>query len=389
MFNKAVKYLNANKAEKALALFKKLPPYKEVLCNMGTCYRLLGDDQKAQDYYLKALDPKVPKTDNTFCETFPIALNNLGLIAYTYEDDALAVDLLHAALSADPLYYDALWNLGNARLRQYCSGKYGNLKQCWDLYSYRFKRSSPVVLKSKKPMLHWDGRRVAHLCVMAEQGFGDQIMFGRYLKLAASRVDRLTIQTHERSKYLFSDYETCSDPSELDTDIGIGICDLGRIFNEEIPNGEWLRDKYIPKIKNGVLDIGCTWSGSTSHVNNRYRSANPSVFRRLESCGNLYTLNPTEAGTPGFTALKSGSWKDSLEELSKLDVVVSVDTSIVHLCGSVGMPCYVIMPVKNTDFRWGDSSCGMSNIWYPSVKVIRNRGTWEAAIQDVINDLRN
>lgn len=393
MFHKAVKYLNANRADKALPLFKKLlkaTPYKELYCNIGTCYRILGNDKEAEKYYLKALDKTVPRTDNTFPETFPIALNNLALIAYTYEDDDLAIQLLNAALDKEPLYYDALWNLSNATLRQYCSGKFDDLSACWDLYRYRYNRTNPVALKSKKKdLIAWSGEPIDHLCVLAEQGFGDQIMFGRYLDLLPTRVKKFTVQCHDRAKYLFSDFNTCDDPIDTDATHGIGICDLGRIFNTDIPRGDWLRDKYVPKSKNGILDIGVTWSGNTSHVNDRYRSTTPSVFRRLASCGNLYTLNPAEANTPGFTTLKSGSWEDTVAELSKLDVVVSVDTSIVHLCGAMGVPCYVIMPTKNTDFRWGDSSMGRNNIWYDSVKVIRNFGGFEAAIDEVISDLRS
>ncbi len=390
MFNKAVKYLNNGRTEKALAIFKKLPPYKEVLCNMGTCYRQLGNDDKARELYLKALDPKIPLTDHTFTDIFPIALNNLALLAYTYEQDDVAIELLYEALKKDPLYYDAMWNLSNALLRKYCSNKYDDLSVCWDLYHYRYMRTNPVVLKSKKQdLIQWEGNPVEHLCVMVEQGFGDQLMFGRYLSLAAQRCGKITVQTHKRAKIFFDAYDTCEDPSETTATHGIGICGLAKIFNTEIPRGDWLNGKYVPKAKNGVLDIGCTWSGNSNHVNDKYRSASPSLFRSLADCGNLYTLNPTEANTPGFTTLKSGHWGETIEELSRLDVVVSVDTSIVHLCGSLGMPCYVVLATKNNDFRWGDSSMGMNNIWYPSVKVIRNDGSWEKAIESVRNELKN
>jgi len=152
---------------------------------------------------------------------------------------------------------------------------------------------------------------------------------------------------------------------------------------------EVLNQKYIPKIKDGKLDIGVTWSGNPNHVNDKYRSVSPRYFRDL---GNLYTLNPTEAGTAGFTALKSGSWGETISELSKLDLVITVDTSIVHLCGSLGMPCWLLLALKNNDFRWGDSSCGFENKWYPSVKVFRNHGSWDdvfARVKNELKDLRN
>ena len=41
------------------------------------------------------------------------------------------------------------------------------------------------------------------------------------------------------------------------------------------------------------------------------------------------------------------------------------------------MECWVIMPYKECDFRWGDRSMGTDNIWYKSVKVIRNNCNWD------------
>lgn len=395
MFEKAKKYLDNNRAEKALPLLKKIVrdggDYKEVWANMGTAYRMLGDDHKAYDCLLKAADPLTPFTDNKFAQVYPIALNNLSLLAYTYENDDVAAELLHQALTEDPLYYDAIWNLANVRFRQYLSGKYDDLEKCFKLYEYRYKRAaSPVMLKTKGKFIQWNGEPGVNLAILTEQGFGDQLMFGRYLKLAKNISNKLVVQCHDRMKAIYEpEYQTCIDPGDLsEFTHAIGICSLGRIFNE-IPPGDWLNEKYIPKHKNAKLDIGVTWSGNPDHVNDKYRSTTPNYFRDLANFGDLYTLNPTESGTRGFTALKSGNWGETISELSKLDLVITVDTSIVHLCGSLGMPCWLVLALKNNDFRWGDSSCGYSNKWYPSVKVFRNKGSWEEVFERVKNELKD
>lgn len=389
-FHKAIKLLNNNKPEKALALFKKEFPFKEVLLNMGTCYRLMGDDKKAEEYYLKSIRSDVPFTDGKFSDSYDVGLNNLGLLAYTYEDDSLAAELFMQALKLNPNYVDASWNLGNTLLRMYLSDKFSDLSLCWDLYEKRFTRSEkPVLLKSKRKLLAWDGDPNVDLVVLTEQGFGDFFMFGRYLSLIKAK--SLTVQCHPRLRSVVeaAGYKTCSDPIETTAEYGIGICSLGRIFNSDIPNGEWLSEQYIKKPYNGTLDIGVTWSGNPNHANNRYRSTTPDTFRSLSNFGNLYTLNPTESGTRGFTALRSDDWATTIQELSKLDCVVSVDTSIVHLCGALGMPCIVVMGLKNNDFRWGDSSCGTMNKWYSSVRVVRNPGSWKIAMSEVANELKD
>lgn len=384
MFPKAVKYMNNGRPDKALALFKKLEPFKEVLCNMGTCYRELGNDTLAEQCYIKALDPKVPLTDHSFMDDFPIARSNLGLIHYTYERDDEAIQCYMQALKDNPVYYDALWNMANSLLRKCCSHKSDNFKLAWDMYNFRYYRNKPVTLKSKKKVVQWDGSPCDSVIIMTEQGFGDQLMFARYLPLVRERVKRVIVQCHPSLKPLYSDYETCEDPIETDVDVGLGICGLGKVFNDVIPNGEWLSHLYTPKVKNGVLDIGCTWSGNKHHVNDKYRSTTPNYFRDLP--GNKYTLNPSEKGTRGFTHL-DGSWIDNIRDMSKLDLVITVDTSIAHLCGSLGMPCWVLMPLKNCDFRWGDSSMGESNIWYPSVRVFRNPGSWDKVFEKVKNEI--
>ena len=70
-------------------------------------------------------------------------------------------------------------------------------------------------------------------------------------------------------------------------------------------------------------------------------------------------------------------------------MVVSVDTSLVHMCGSLGRECWMLQPLKETDFRWGDSSMGEDNIWYPSVRIIRNPGSWTQTFKIIMDKLKN
>lgn len=394
MFNKALKYLTNKRPDKAVPLFKKLladeHKYKEVYLNLGSCYKMLDDDDKAIEMYLKAADPLVPFTNRSFVEEYPEALNNLGLMAATFQEDDVAITYYRRAIAANPQYYDAYWNLANTMLRKVSSNKYSDLGFCWDLYEYRFKRTlSPVKLKSKKPLKQWNGSPVDSLCILVEQGFGDQLMWGRYLPLAASRCKKLYVQCTERMAPLFDKYITCRDPSETDAEYGIGICSLGRVFNTEIPPGDWLSDKFIPKIPNGKLDIGVTWSGNPDHANDRHRSVHPRYFDSLAEFGTLYTLNPTEAGRVGYVDLDSNGWLATITALSKLDLVICVDTSIAHLCGCLGMPCWLLNQRKDPDFRWGDDSMGPDNIWYGSVRVFRNPGNWDVVFKNVEIALEN
>ena len=384
-FNKALNYLSNKKYDKALALFKKIwkdTPYKEVALNMGSAYRGLSDFDNALKFYLEANSPDLPFTDNTFVQSYPLALNNLGLLAYTFENDEAACDLYAKALSEQPQYWDALWNYSQALGRRYCSNKYDKPHLVWEMMEARFHRGDAgVKLKNKKKdLIFWNYiDHVDSIVVLTEQGFGDHLQFGRYLRVLEKFADKIWVQCADRAAVFYSKYNTCSDPLETDATHGVAFCNLARLC-DTIPAGDWLKDKYVRKSPNGVLDIGVTWSGNSAHGNDAYRSSKPGYFKQLSECGVLYTLNPTEVGTRGFISLDASSCAATIRELSKLDFVVCVDTSIAHLCGSLGMKCYCIMPLYDSDYRWGDSSMGTNNVWYDSVRVIRNNGSWDDAI---------
>ena len=123
-------------------------------------------------------------------------------------------------------------------------------------------------------------------------------------------------------------------------------------------------------------------------ANDHNRSTTSRTFKCLGDYGDLFTLNPTENGTAGFTALDSDGWDKTIKALESVDLVISVDTSIVHLCGALGKPCWVLMPLYEQDWRWGDDSMGRKNIWYDSVKVFRNNGSWENVMKEVCDELK-
>jgi hypothetical protein len=379
-YNRATKYLNAGNYAKALQFYKRAPDFKEKFVNMGTCYRGLLNDGLAVANYTIAAREDVPFYDGSL-GPYSLALNNLGLMAYAYDSDAEAIRLYSSALALDGSYKEAKWNYGNALLRTCISrGDYTSesWKLGWSLYEYRFDRGAGSVgMESYLP--RWDGVSSGScIVVMTEQGLGDKIMFGRYVGFLRALFDRVIVVCDPSLDCFFSDYEIARSSAGL-PGVYVPLCSLASVFG--IVNEYWLAGKFTAKELNRERkNIGVVWSGSTTHRNNHYRSCSSRYFASLRDLGDLHSLNPGDAAVAGIKRCTAKSWSETAALVLALDVVVTVDTSIVHLCGSLGVPCIMIQPLHETDFRWG---VGLSStVWYKSVRIVQN-SSWESAFAEV------
>ena len=388
-FNRALKFVNKN-PKKSISLFKDFikrhGENKEVWLNLSVAYKCIGDYENCTTALMKAADEKMPFSDGKFQKVYGIAMNNLGLLAHTFEREEDAEKYYYTAMEDKEHGSDnVLWNLSVSKLRRLCSDMEMDRALCWKLYDYRFKKEGATPLKNmKEGMEFWDCiSNVESICVLAEQGYGDLFMFGRYLKYLRGYAKKIWVQCDPAIKGIFETegYLTCLDTRETDAMHGIAMGTLPKLL-PYIPSGDWLKSRYVPKVSDGGLDIGCVWEGNKYHANDRLRSTTPFFFNKLRKYGKLYSFGPGKA-EKGFEYLPVKTWDDTIEQLKKLDLVITVDTSIAHLCGSLGMPCWVMMPRMDCDFRWGLNSMGYKNVWYPSVTVIRNPNDWVKTFEHV------
>ena len=380
-YNRATKYLEKGNPEKALQFYKRqLKEYgfKECYLNMGNSYRLLGNDAEAIKCYIKANASDTPFSDNTF-GAYDNALGNLGLLEYTYGNDDSAIAYYTAALEKNPLHFDSIWNYSNALLRKHCSLEEVDVASAWKMYEYRFKRSSPTKIDTR--IVRWDGISSGKsIVVLAEQGMGDKFMFGRYIHCLRDYFSEIWVQCPEEMEDIFSEYFTCQEIPNVEC--SIPICSLAGIFGNS--DEDWLVGKFgTRKFAGDRMKIGIEWAGSATHSNNKYRSVPPSSFLDLLEFGDLYSIRSGAEAVRGVVALNACSWAESAEIVNGLDLIISVDTSIVHLAGSLGRECWMLQPSKETDFRWGNNAMGENNVWYDSVKVIRNHNNWANVFAEV------
>ena len=394
LYNRGCKYLEAKNYERAVVYFKKalaIHAFKELYLNMGNSLRLLNNDKKATECYILANKPTVP-FHNGSTKPYELALNNLGLMYYMQGNDRQALAIYEQALAINPDYYDCLWNKSTAMLRQACSNHPELFESAWNHYEYRFLKTPPVQLKNSKPGLRpWDQQPTDSLIVMAEQGIGDNFMWGRYIPLLQREVTDLWVQCNPDMRPLFEHLgvKTLLHTTECDSMQAISMGSLSRIY-DGIPNGEWLHDYgQTHQFNNNGYNIGIVFAGSSTHANNHNRSIPVHRFHGLAKYANLYCLSPGFKSNKFVQGLDISSWDDTIAYIRGLDLVITVDTSIVHLCGTLGKECWMLQPLKETDFRWGDESMGSKNVWYPSVRVFRNPNDWNVVFEQVEQDLKD
>jgi ADP-heptose:LPS heptosyltransferase len=78
---------------------------------------------------------------------------------------------------------------------------------------------------------------------------------------------------------------------------------------------------------------------------------------------------------------------DTAALISGLDLVISVDTAVVHLAGALGKPVWALLQYA-PDWRWYPDEAG--SVWYPTLRMYRQqrRGDWPGVIARVTRDLR-
>jgi hypothetical protein len=135
------------------------------------------------------------------------------------------------------------------------------------------------------------------------------------------------------------------------------------------------------------LRVGLVWSGSAAHDNDHNRSMPLRVMSRiLDVDAHFFSLQkdprPDDRATlserPDIVDLTEHltSFVETAAMLSRLDLVISVDTSVAHLAGALAKPTWIALPYT-PDYRWlldrDDSP------WYPTVRLFRQSATRDYA----------
>jgi hypothetical protein len=223
---------------------------------------------------------------------------------------------------------------------------------------------------ARLPVPEWRGEDVTgkRLLVCSSDGLGDQIMSARFARMLAQRGADVQWLCPPSLARLFSRcLGVAAFPTSAQADLGrvdayVISGDLAGWFFPpltEPPSEPYLRHPQ-PQRAPG-LNLGVMTRGNPAHENDANRSLPADLARELLAMSGAVDLSPANTGAQDFY--------DTASILSGLDLVITVDTSVAHLAGALGVPVWILLPAVQTDWRWQERRT--DSPWYASARLFR------------------
>lgn len=148
--------------------------------------------------------------------------------------------------------------------------------------------------------------------------------------------------------------------------------------------------------------VGLAWAGDPKHDNDAHRSMGLAEMLRLTEIDGIefVSLQVGDRGTKEIDGLGAHAlvrdmsaeivdMRDTVRIVDGLDLVIAVDTAVVHLAGAMGVPCWLLANAMGKDWRWGRRDAGTP--WYPSIRIYTRAldEQWKAVVLRVLSDLTN
>lgn len=447
LFQLGTQFVKINNAEAAQDCFKYSvdlhPTNQPAVYNLATLYAVCRQLPQAERIFKEALRmapndllTKIslgevhrklsnwPESKRLFDEVLRVEPDNVAavsakaLLHYDCGELAQASEFNARALELNP--HDNQLVLNKALLGM----TFGDWPKWWGVYetclSYGKHNSK---MRSLKQQESWDGSPMpgATMLVISDQGAGDAIQFARFLPEAKARgqfdkllylvqgdvaplvsmipgIDKVYVFGRENKidrsgfvsllgamRALGVSKENCSDRPPLITDPKLDVVWEART------NREW--DGSSKK-------VGLCWAGDPRHGNDHARSMALATllpvlkakgcqffsFQVGKAADQLFPLDMSDR-VPDFGS-QFRDYSDTASALKQMDYLVTVDTSIAHTAGAVGVKTLAMLAAPS-EWRWlTDRS---DSPWYDSVELFRQQrpGDWSNVVEAIVGRLES
>lgn len=377
---------------RAIELNEKVAAYWNT---QGVCWAKLNQFASAVECYNAALecDPELAP-----------AWHNKGTAARLSDNIQDAVIYYEKAVELRPDNFDYHLSYSAALLGA------GRMAEGWHEYEYRFKVGD--AFHRMMPLPEWDGSPDAAVVLYAEQGYGDTIMSLRFAPILR-RLRNIKVYVEvkkpmlELAKFIIGidGVIAYGDPLPADATHALPIMSTAKFCGvnsiDSIDGAKYLFVPEFPvrshtqlplsRTPSGYRRVGLCWASGIRPYQPELRQYAESKSIASHFLAPLLKLKGIEwyslqmpSGELPFPMIDlTGELHDFYETaklMMSLDLVVTVDTSVVHLAGALGIPT-ILLSMKDNCWRWlGNRS---DSPWYNSVTQIRQAapGYWPSVIE--------
>ncbi|WP_386679244.1 tetratricopeptide repeat protein [Loktanella sp. R86503] len=324
-------------------------------------------------------------------------------------DYAAAISFATDALARFPDDAELRMQLAFAQLGQ------GNYAQ--GLESYKARWRAGELQPRNLPFPEWQGQSLTGkvIAVLPEQGFGDAVLFARFLSVLQGRDCRVVMAVKPPLRRLFANLpgvDVMFDSLQADTkvDYWVNMMDLAALYFQQggavpppavltVPDDSRQRARSLVAPYAGKLKVGVVWTGSVTYRGNGFRSfSHRDVLPLADVPGiqlfSLYKGPELKAyyadGADGFiidTGSTERDFADTAAMMQACDLVITSDTATAHIAGSLGVPVWCIL---HWDAFWVYTHHGASTPWYPQMRLMRQHRPldWSGVMADVTDALQ-
>lgn len=384
--------------ESALAVQPDLTSAK---FNLGVICRDLEENETAESYFRRVVAEG---------ELLAEAHNNLGILASRREaiDEALAG--FREAIRLKYQFPLAHFNLATLLLRL------EDWPEGWREFEWRWQTPSFTPIQCPQPQ--WDGEPLdGTLLLHTEQGIGDVFQFARFIPEIRQRCRRVLFVRPDHLDCMFpqslwaDDVRSAGELSLKSFDAILPLLSAPLALKsqpEQLPIAEAYLTPEPRDVKLGPvhvpdarLKVAITWCGSPTHANDAFRSTRLGRFTPLLDVDGV-AFYSVQIGEAARAIAELGSRSTRVRDLSdaqrdfadtaaivrQMDLVITVDTSLLHLAGGMGVPAWGLIS-RRSDWRWLGHD-RTDTAWYPSVRLFRQRrlDDWDELMQRVAVELK-
>jgi hypothetical protein len=293
----------------------------------------------------------------------------------------------------------------------------GDFDRGWREYQYRYNLPHTTRLERKVQRSRWDGRQIPGqtLLIHDEQGYGDTFQFLRMVPWAKERsggnvILEINHELHSIAKRMGGfdaitvrgelppRFDVYCEMMSLPMAMGLKLSDLpGKIpyLSPDPARVDYWR-KYLAGYAKPLVAV--VWAGRPTHANDANRSMTLETIAPLsvpgvtllsiqKGSGEGAALNPPAGMNLFSLSPQIRDFEDTAAILSVVDLLISVDSSPVHLAGALDRPAWVMLP-RLPDWRWLLNRDDTP--WYPSVRLFRQNKPqdWSDVVERVAKELR-